>query len=110
MSEHFDGFEGIHIANIASYILDDAGCCELPVDSFNDRLDMADEEFKETLLGLISDDQTCGVILNAFFQNSCTVRNVFFEAGILCGIKLSKALATDAEQYTELMRRCRQRD
>ncbi|MDO5378112.1 MAG: hypothetical protein Q4G52_07250 [Clostridia bacterium] len=110
MAEFFDGFEGIHIANIASYILDDASLIELPVDSFNERIDEADEELKETLSELIKDDKTRRSVSNALTDNGSVVRDVFFEAGILCGLKLAKTLATDTEQYTDLIRRYSKRD
>lgn len=110
MAEFFDGFEGIHIANVASYILDEAECNELPVDSFNERLDEADEELYETLSELLENDETRRSVSNALIDNSSVVRDVFFEAGILCGLKLAKALATDTAQYTELIRRYGKRD
>ncbi len=105
MKEHFSGFEKIHIANIASLIIDQGVCINLPIISFNERIDEADREFKQTVAKLVPSESVRKAIFNALLVNGSVARNVFFEAGILCGVKLARAQNADTDSYRELMRR-----
>lgn len=105
MKEHFVGFEKIHIANVAALIMDQATCIELPITSFNERLDEANEAFKQTITELVPSDTAREQILESLLSHSSAYRDVFFETGILCGIKLANALNTDTDAYRELVSR-----
>ncbi len=105
MKEHFVGFEMIHIANIASLIMDQATCIELPITSFNERLNEANEESRQTIAELVPSEDAREQILEALLSNSSAYRDVYFEAGILCGVKLARALSADTDAYRELMSR-----
>ncbi len=106
MKEHFVGFEMIHIANIASLIMDQATCIELPITSFNERLNEANEKSRQTIAELIPSEAAREEILESLLSNSSAYRDVYFEAGILCGVKLARALSADTDAYRELVRRC----
>lgn len=106
MKEFFNGFEKIHIANIASLIIDEAPYYNLPVGSYNERLNKAENDFKRLVTELVPSDSVREEIFEALFINDSVLREVFFEAGILCGVKLVRAQNTDTDAYRELMRRC----
>lgn len=110
MSKGFEGFEKLHIAHIASYILDDSEVCEPPEASFYKRLSEANQELEDVLAERIDDFEILHYLAGSFARMGKVVRDVFFEAGILCGVKLARALSPDTDSYAELLRHLDQKD
>lgn len=69
------------------------------------RLNEADEDLDDTLEKLVKDPKLRKAVRRAFDLNASTAASVHFEAGIVCGYKLAKAIiARDKDVYDKFLR------